>query len=150
MTVPVTLFSLLGEGEEGVEIAPALHQLVKAAALDDAAALESQDEVAAPEQRGVQIVSDDYAGQAVQREEGVRHLPGRRGVEGGVGLVREQQLAAPEQAARYRDALALPAGEGGAVLAAKGQRAALRNERREAGELYGPGDLLLREGAEHG
>src|SRR5699024_7507995 len=56
----------------------------------------------------------------------------------------------PEQAARYRDAPALPAGEGGAVLAAKGQRAALRNERREAGELYGPGDLLLREGAEHG
>ncbi len=53
-------------------------------------------------------------------------------------------------AARYRDALALPAGEGGAVLAAKGQHAALRNERREAGELYGPGDLLLREGAEHG
>lgn len=52
MTVPVTLFSLLGEGEEGVEIAPALNQLVKAAALDDAAALESQDEVAAPEQRG--------------------------------------------------------------------------------------------------
>ena len=103
MTVPVTLFSLLGEGEEGVEIAPALHQLVKAAALEDAATLESQDEV-----------------------------------------------AAPEQAARYRDALALPAGEGGAVLAAKGQRAALRNERREAGELYGPGDLLLREGAEHG
>ena len=150
MTVPVTLFSLLGEGEEGVEIAPALHQLVKAAALDDAATLESQDEVAAPEQRGVQVVSDDYAGQAVQREEGVRHLPGRRGVEGGVGLVREQQLGAPEQAARYRDALALPAGEGGAVLAAKGQRAALRNERREAGELYGPGDLLLREGAEHG
>ena len=150
MTVLVTLFSLLGEGEEGVEIAPALHQLVKAAALDDAATLESQDEVAAPEQRGVQVVSDDYAGQAVQREEGVRHLPGRRGVEGGVGLVREQQLGAPEQAARYRDALALPAGEGGAVLAAKGQRAALRNERREAGELYGPGDLLLREGAEHG
>ena len=141
---------MLGEGEEGVEIAPALHQLVKAAALDDAATLESQDEVAAPEQRGVQIVSDDYAGQAVQREEGVRHLPGRRGVEGGVGLVREQQLGAPEQAARYRDALALPAGEGGAVLAAKGQRAALRNERREAGELYGTGDLLLREGAEHG
>ena len=30
----------------------ALNQLVKAAALDDAAALESQDEVAAPEQRG--------------------------------------------------------------------------------------------------
>lgn len=97
MTVPVTLFSLLGEGEEGVEIAPALHQLVKAAALDDAATLESQDEVAAPKQRGVQVVSDDYAGQAVQREEGVRHLPGRRGVEGGVGLVREQQLGAPEQ-----------------------------------------------------
>ena len=37
-----------------------------------------------------------------------------------------------------------------AVLAAEIVPAALRHERREAGELYGPLDLRLGEGAEHG
>ena len=109
---------LLGDGKQGVEVSLLVHQLLEGAGLCNAAVFQGENPVIAPQELFLQGVGDDDYG-LLHVQNGAGNLEGRLGIQGGGGLIHQQNLGLFQKAPGNGNPLLFAAGQVAAVFSAE-------------------------------